>query len=79
MVTLKDDRTGKLPIQIATDNELSLFIAGLSGETARLRNPATGDEVILRKTRQRDYLIRGSAIARGSRPAEFRRERWVLR
>ena len=26
MVTLKDDRTGKLPIQIATDNELSLFI-----------------------------------------------------
>lgn len=27
MVTLKDDRTGKLPIEIATENELSLFIA----------------------------------------------------
>lgn len=26
MVTMKDDRTGKLPIQTATDNELSLFI-----------------------------------------------------
>ncbi|KAL7543492.1 hypothetical protein ACHAXR_012784, partial [Thalassiosira sp. AJA248-18] len=26
MVTLKDDRTGKLPIEIATENELSLFI-----------------------------------------------------
>jgi len=26
MVTVKDDRTGKLPIQIATENELSLFI-----------------------------------------------------
>lgn len=26
MVTMKDDRTGKMPIEIATDNELSLFI-----------------------------------------------------
>ena len=26
MVTLKDDRTGKLPIEIATENEMSLFI-----------------------------------------------------
>lgn len=26
MVTLKDDRTGKLPIEVATENELSLFI-----------------------------------------------------
>lgn len=26
MVTMKDDRTGKLPIQTATENELSLFI-----------------------------------------------------
>jgi ankyrin repeat protein len=26
MVTMKDDRTGKLPIEIATDNDLSLFI-----------------------------------------------------
>lgn len=26
MVTVKDDRTGKLPIQVATENELSMFI-----------------------------------------------------
>ena len=60
-------------------NELSLFIAGISGETARVNHPITGHGVILRKTLQRDYLIRGSALARGSRPVEFLKQGWVLR
>ncbi|MDY7108542.1 MAG: hypothetical protein SYC29_07875 [Planctomycetota bacterium] len=60
-------------------NELSLFIAGISGETARIANPLTGEELILRKTLQRDYLIRGKAITRGSEPIEFLQQRWVLR
>ena len=60
-------------------NQISLFIGGLSGETARVRNPSTGEMIILRKTLQRDYLIRGDALARGSKPVELRGERWVLR
>ena len=60
-------------------NEISLFISGISGETARVINPATGEEMILRKTLQRDYLVRGNAIARGSAPAELVDQRWVLR
>jgi hypothetical protein len=60
-------------------NELSLFIAGISGETARIANPLTGEELILRKTLQRDYLIRGDALSRGSQPIELLRERWILR
>ena len=60
-------------------NEISLFVGGLSGETASVRNSRTGEKLILRKTLQRDYLIRGDALARGSAPIEFVRERWVLR
>lgn len=60
-------------------NRLSLFIAGLSGETARVRNPVTGDTMLLRKTLQRDYLIPGDAAARRSRPVELVEERWILR
>jgi hypothetical protein len=60
-------------------NERSLFIAGASGETASVVNPMTGERVLLRKTLQRDYLIRGDAIARGSKPVALRSQRWVMR
>jgi hypothetical protein len=60
-------------------NELSLFISGTSGETARVRNPISGSEVILRKTLQRDYLIPGDATARGSEPAQLMNQEWVMR
>jgi hypothetical protein len=59
--------------------ELSLFISGISGETARVKNPVTGDEVTLRKTLQRDYLIPGDPRARGSEPLELVQETWVMR
>jgi hypothetical protein len=60
-------------------NEISLFIAGTSGETARVVNPVTRAEVLLRKTLQRDYLIPGDAIARGAKPVGLVAERWVMR
>jgi hypothetical protein len=59
--------------------ELSLFVAGISGETARVKHPVNGQEIILRKSLQRDYIIRGSATARGSEPIELLEQRWVLR
>ena len=67
------------PAQNTDVNELSLFIAGISGETARVINPITTEQVLLRKTLQRDYLIRGDALARGSKPAELIRQQWILR
>ena len=67
------------PARNTNVNELSLFIAGISGETARISNPLTGEEVILRKTLQRDYLIRGNALARGSRPVQLVQQGWILR
>ena len=60
-------------------NEISLFIAGVSGETARVMHPITGESLVLRKTLQRDYLIPGNAVALGSDPVELASERWILR
>ena len=60
-------------------NRMTLFVGGISGETARVMHPATGEAVILRKTLAREYLIRGDAVARGSRPAEFVKQEWVMR
>lgn len=59
--------------------EMSVFIAGISGETARVRNPISGDIVLMRKTLQRDYLVPGDPLARGSDPAEVVGDRWILR
>ncbi len=59
--------------------EMSLFIAGISGETARVTNPLTGENLLLRKTLQRDYLIPGNPSARGSEPVEMAEQRWIFR
>ncbi len=59
--------------------EMSLFVAGISGETARVKNPLNDQEIILRKSLQRNYIVRGNAAARGSEPVEIVEERWVLR
>ena len=59
--------------------EMSLFIGGISGETARIAKPLTGEELLLRKTLQRNYLIPGNAAARGSRPVELIEQTWVFR
>ncbi len=60
-------------------NEMSMFVAGISGETATVNNPITDEVVVLRKTLQRDYLVAGDALPRGSRPVDLVRERWVMR
>ncbi len=60
-------------------NEISMFVAGISGETATVTNPITDEVVVLRKTLQRDYLVAGDALPRGSRPVDLVRERWVMR
>jgi hypothetical protein len=60
-------------------NEMTLFISGVSGESARVINPATGETKVLRKTLQRDYLIPGSAAARGTKPVDLVSQRWILR
>ncbi|MEM7229218.1 MAG: hypothetical protein AAF432_10430 [Planctomycetota bacterium] len=67
------------PIRDITINELKLFVAGVSGETARTVHPVTKAPIILRKTMQRNYILRGNALARGSKPAELVSTTWVMR
>lgn len=58
---------------------VSMFVAGISGETTTVTNPVTGQVVVLRKTLQRDYIVPGDALARGSKPVESVRQQWVMR
>lgn len=67
------------PAENLSINEISLFIGGASGETARVMHPRTGQQYILRKMMQRDYLIRGDAMANGDDPIEVVGERTVMR
>jgi hypothetical protein len=60
-------------------NEIALFVGGLSGETARVTDPTTGQSHILRKTLHRSYLIRGDALSRRSKAIELVGETWILR
>lgn len=59
--------------------EVSMFVRGLSGETAKVKNPVTRKDVVLHKTLQRDYLIPGNVLSRGSEPAVLVSERWIFR
>ncbi len=60
-------------------NQISLFVSGMSGETATVENPVTGDRVLLRKTLQRDYLVSGDVVPRGSLPVPLVAQTWVMR
>lgn len=65
-------------------NEMVVFVSGISGETAIVNDPLTGQEKVLQKTLMREYLIPGNASAIGDEPIELhsdldRSPRWIFR
>jgi hypothetical protein len=56
----------------------SVFISGMSGETATVKGP-DGKPVILRKTLQLNYLIRGDAQTTGQGEVVKQSQDWVMR
>jgi hypothetical protein len=62
----------------AEARNFQLFISGLSGETAEVKNPITGKPVILQKTLELDYSLPGQAIGVEPR-AELRATKWVMK
>jgi hypothetical protein len=58
--------------------QFSIFVQGLSGETARVKGP-DGKEVTLRKTLQLNYLIRGDEVYPGEDEVNENPSRWVMR
>ncbi|MCZ6835314.1 MAG: hypothetical protein O7G85_06015 [Planctomycetota bacterium] len=67
------------PARSLNVNEMTVFISGVSGESIRVRNPITGEQVFLYKTLQRNYLIPGDALARGTEAIGLVEEHWILR
>jgi hypothetical protein len=69
------------PVESAGVDEVTIFVGNISGETATVEDPATGDDVVLRKTLALTYDTPGEVLAlmrRGGleEPAE---ERWIMR
>ena len=64
----------------------SIFLTGLSGETATLKDAegkdvkdAKGQPIILRKTLQMNYFVRGDEVYPGQDEVNTRPEAWVMR
>ena len=51
--------------------ELTLFFQGLSSDRKVVKNPQTGKDVSLYRTRRREYLVPGNPEDRGSRPLDL--------
>lgn len=71
---------------MAEMGSFSIFVRGLSGETARLKDAegkdvknADGQTVILRKTLQMNYYVRGDEVYPGLDEVNTRSERWIMR
>lgn len=65
--------------------EVSLFIAGLSNETAAIDHPVEKDEasrpvrVLLRKSLELKYKIGGDPVHRDEQKLTFSEKRWIMR
>jgi hypothetical protein len=64
----------------------SVFLTGLSGEAVRLKDAegkdvkdAKGQPIILRKTLQMNYFVRGDEVFPGQDEVNTRPEAWVMR
>ncbi len=55
-----------------------IYVSGLSGETATVKGP-DGKDVILRKTLQLNYLIRGDDVYPGEDEVNENPQEWVMR
>lgn len=67
------------PVQNDRANEVSIFIAGLSGETAREFHPVTGEAIILRKSLHLKFMVDGDLEGRLATPAALMASEWVIR
>ena len=60
-------------------SELKVFISGLSGETAQIKNPRTGDTVLLAKTLMLTYRTPGKPKSPQDQAVIEDDREWVMR
>jgi hypothetical protein len=59
--------------------QFSVYVSGLSGEIAQVKTAATTQPVILRKTLQLNYLVRGDEVYPGEDEVNENPQQWVMR
>lgn len=58
---------------------VNIFVAGLSGETAAIKHPLTGEPVVMTKTLMLNFATPGGNISPELQPVVFKGEQWVMR
>jgi hypothetical protein len=58
---------------------LNIFVAGMSGETATVNDPVTGEQVVLRKTLMIDFAFPGTEVHPQRQTIERTGQRWIMR
>ncbi|MEO1007964.1 MAG: hypothetical protein AAFX79_05325 [Planctomycetota bacterium] len=71
------------PVRDIDADELRVYMAGFSGETARInlvdRHTGTPRDVVLRKTLMATHRLPGNLDGRGSAPIDRTETRWIMR
>lgn len=60
-------------------DSFKVFISGISGETATIQNPRTGESVLVRRTLMLSYNTPGNYPTPQNQPVERTDEQWVMR
>lgn len=60
-------------------DEVSIFIAGISGESQSVPHPGTGESIVMRKTLMLRYATPGGNVHPQSQSVKFEGDEWVMR
>jgi hypothetical protein len=68
------------PLPAFSEDTVTLYAAGFSGETATVQLPDSPDsKVVLRKTMMMRFRVPGTLEHQQSRPLELLEKRWIMR
>ena len=60
-------------------DEMRMFIAGLSGETQKVKHPLTGKDIELRKSKMLIFQTPGTSVHPQRQPIQIHTQTWVMR
>lgn len=60
-------------------DRMSIFIAGLSGETTTIQSPTSGESVTLRKTLMLEYALPGDPQSPQQTTIQLQNPKWIMR
>ena len=67
------------PAFVGDIDEFTVFVAGLSGDSTTIRNPVTGEEVLMRRNTMLTYKTPGNHASPQGQPVVFVSEQQVMR